>query len=209
MAKEKATTALDTNIDIEPYKKEIVSIEEVAGKIKVKDAESNTTAVELISKVEAQLKKIKGVKDILTKPLKDHVKLIGRMFEPLEDTLSTISQSLRGKTRDYFMEQERIAEEKRRKEMEAFNKKAEKAIEKGKEVPDFVSKVAEPVQKVVSTSGTLSMQKFTNFKIVNPALVPRDYLVIDESLIRKAITNGITAIDGVELFEDVRTINRR
>jgi DNA repair exonuclease SbcCD ATPase subunit len=206
MAKKESDVA---EINVEPYKKDAVSLSAVAEKLIVNSEESESESAELISRVEAKRKEIKGTHDSLTKPLKDHVKFINRMFDPIEDKLEEISASLRRKNVEYFKIKEAKAEEKRLKEMEKFEKKAEKAIASGKEMPDFNSRVVEPEKTVVTTSGTLSMQKIMNFEVLDVAHVPRQYLVVDESLIRKAVAEGAREIAGVRIFEDVRSVNRR
>ena len=210
MAKEKnGAVELKKDINVEHYKKDAGDLTEIADKLVVNSEESEVLSAELISRVEAKKKEIVAVHVSLTAPLMDHVKFIDRMYKPIEDVLVGISASLRQKNVDYFKAKERKAEEKRQKEMEKFNAKAQKAVEAGKDIPDFNSRVVEPEKTVVTSAGTLSMQKFMNFEVLDGSLVPRKYLVVADSLIRNAVAEGAREIPGVRIFEDVRSVNRR
>ncbi len=54
-------------------------------------------------------------------------------------------------------------------------------------------------------SGT---SKVWTFKIIDPLLVPKEYLVIDGSLIRVAIRNGVRQIPGLSIYEETRVAIR-
>jgi len=68
-----------------------------------------------------------------------------------------------------------------------------------------------PVQgKVTRTdSGTSAHQrKVWTFEVQNASLVPADYKIVDEQLIKDAIKMGIREIPGVRIFEETKTILR-
>ena len=44
--------------------------------------------------------------------------------------------------------------------------------------------------------------KVWKFKVTNPSLVPREYLIVDDTLIRKAVANGSRNIPGVKIFQE-------
>jgi hypothetical protein len=46
------------------------------------------------------------------------------------------------------------------------------------------------------------MRKVWKFDVLDDELVPRDYLVVDESLIRKAMAAGVREIPGVRIYQD-------
>lgn len=59
-------------------------------------------------------------------------------------------------------------------------------------------------QRSVQNMRVSGTSKFWNFEIIDAELVPRNYLVIDSSLIRGAIRDGVRKIPGVRIFEDRR-----
>lgn len=67
-----------------------------------------------------------------------------------------------------------------------------------------VTAVAAPVVKMTPKVAGITMRKTWTFRIVNPNLVPRQYLVIDESKVRGVVRSlGQAAnIPGVEVYEE-------
>lgn len=70
------------------------------------------------------------------------------------------------------------------------------------------TKVAPAAPIVVAPSPSLAPSKLNGaakawkFKVTDPALVPREFLVVDETLIRKAVGAGSRSIPGVEIFQE-------
>ncbi len=97
----------------------------------------------------------------------------------------------------------------RRKTEEAQARQEEKAEEAHltAEVARLREKVAQeaPVQQVVSTgptrtaSGTASTRMVWSFEIEDAALIPRNFLKVDESAIRDAVRSGVREIPGVKI----------
>lgn len=50
--------------------------------------------------------------------------------------------------------------------------------------------------------GSSGLRKRWVFEVEAPALVPREYLVVDESAIRRAIASGVREIPGVKIWEE-------
>lgn len=59
----------------------------------------------------------------------------------------------------------------------------------------------EPPKTVRTMDGAASTVKRWEFRIVDPSLVPREFMRVDESLIRAAVKQGVRSIEGVEIFE--------
>jgi hypothetical protein len=51
-------------------------------------------------------------------------------------------------------------------------------------------------------SGTTFTRKEWKHRVVNPELVPREYLVPDDTKLRAAVRAGVREIAGVEVYED-------
>ena len=69
--------------------------------------------------------------------------------------------------------------------------------------------VAREAARVVSTGGALASAstKWTH-EVVDPSLVPRNYLMVNDGAVKAAVAGGLRAIPGVRIFETVRTAIR-
>ena len=53
-------------------------------------------------------------------------------------------------------------------------------------------------------AGTTYMQKVKNVRVINPDLIPREYLVIDMVALRRAMLKEGKQVPGAEVFEEKR-----
>jgi hypothetical protein len=53
-----------------------------------------------------------------------------------------------------------------------------------------------------------NLRKDWDFEIVNPTLVPREFLTVDETMIRNAVKKGIREISGVRIFQNEKVVLR-
>lgn len=82
---------------------------------------------------------------------------------------------------------------------------AQQAAEAAAHAPLAVAEtpqVAEPVGPRRTSGGTVSTRMVWKHEIVDAAQVPREFLVVDERLIREAVRAGRRDIPGVRIFED-------
>ena len=56
--------------------------------------------------------------------------------------------------------------------------------------------------RTVSMPQTKGLTKRWVFRVTNPNLVPRAYLVVDEKLIREKVASGARSIPGVEIYQE-------
>jgi len=61
---------------------------------------------------------------------------------------------------------------------------------------------------VHSDTGSTTFKKVFDCQIVDPLLIPREYLQVDVSAIKKAVKSGVRVIPGVSIFE-TETVNRK
>jgi exonuclease VII large subunit len=144
---------------------------------------------------------------------------------PLEQAESLIKNRIGGYLAECEkkrrQEEERLrleAEEKARKERERLEARAEKVEAKGniekaeslkeraEQVEAFVPTVAPTVEKV---NGQF-MRKIWDFEVIDFALIPREYLMIDGIKIRKIIQGykGKISIPGIRIFEKNVVVQR-
>ena len=110
----------------------------------------------------------------------------------------------------------RIAEEEARKagakkaEIEAARKKAEDDARKHEiQAPTVVAPVIPETQRAVRTEeGSAHQRRVWSYEVMDAALIPVEYKIVNEQSIRDAIKMGIREIAGVRIFEEVKTVFR-
>lgn len=184
------------NRELVPLKKHIETLADKVNHLTINNELQLKLAVEVLSKINAYADSVKSKKELITKPLNLALKNARAMFAPIEDTYEGAIESLRQKMQDYQTEQVRIKQQ-------AELKIAERVREgKGNlTVETAVKKIAElkPIEKEVATeSGLVQFRETRILKITNPLLIPREYLIVDESKLLKALKDGKTVV-GAEL----------
>ena len=131
----------------------------------------------------------------------------------LQAKLQAEADELNRKARE---EAARIAEEEARKrrasvrEIEEARAAAEAEARRHEiAAPVVIAPVMPEAQRVVRTeSGSASQRKVWSFEILDIALVPKDFMVVDEQKIRDFIRMGGREILGVRIFEEIKTVFR-
>lgn len=191
------------------------------GKLDVVDDPSNDFALSLLADLRAAVKQIEMHKQRYTKPLNDHLKMIrgdfDRMAAPAIEASGILSKKIgvyRAKLDEAARkEQERLRLQAERKQERA----AERAEAKGLEPPipqPIVPKVAPPAKTVTTTSGAkVTFRSVPKFEIVDEALVPREYLKVDEvkigAAVRSKLATEANPIPGVRIWVDQEPVTRR
>ena len=194
--------------------------------LEVVTAEDDKRAVELGLSNKSAIKRIEAFRLAIVKPLNDHVKTINGVFEKIMAPFENNDRIIKQKRDVYLREQERIRAEaqrkideqyrkeqaaieaQRQKEQAKLNKQAEK---KGVEAPILPPATVLPpppkieAPKTVHTDlGRSTVRKIMQFEVMDPNLVPREYLMPDEKKIGAAVRSKLaTSIPGVKIWEDL------
>lgn len=193
----------------------ITGLQGVADNLVVSNSDEEVFAVEFLSKVKKYKKRAEEIRKSLVGPLNIHVANINAEFKettiPLtqfEVKIKSIILSYKKEVADQKAKEQKIKEEEDRKKFadeqkvklaEAKNRKEKKEIKK----EEFVLEEAKEEKETVKTdTGTLSTKKVWKFEIVDVKLVPNNYKVIDEKLIRTVVRNGSREIPGVRIYLD-------
>ena len=160
-------------------------------------------AAEVLSWLATQKKKFEERRKFFVKPLNDQVDKINDLFKgysrPLNEARAIMDEKIIAWNRK--QEAERLTEEARiRKEAEKLSKKTGVAIQEIIE--------SAPVKEVQQTIGTLTIKKVWTHEVLDTVKVPREYLIVDDMLIRNAIRTGIRAIPGIRIYEKEVTSTR-
>jgi hypothetical protein len=216
---------------VESVSREVIPIPEQAKLILVKDQASMTRANEFFLVIKGLRKKIAETMDPIIKSAHEtHKKALAKKAE-LEAPLILGEKWLNGQMTAYYQEQERIrkaeedrlrqeaiqAEMKRRQEEEERKMAEAAALEaagakdeadqliseaiQAKEEP-VVIEVQDPETPKVQMNGA-TVKKYWDFEIINEALIPREYLKVDEVKIGGVVRalKEKANIPGVRVFQ--------
>jgi hypothetical protein len=156
-------------------------------------------------------KALKGVASMIEKARKAEKDQINKDGRTVEDFFKKISGPVTAAADAIVAAinawQRKKLEEQR--EAERREREAAAALQMPEEAPAAPAPVKE-VARVVSSTGRVaaSAVKFWTFRVLDPAKVPARYLMVNEAAIKAAVAGGVREIDGVEIYEDVRTAIR-
>lgn len=176
------------NKELVPLKKKIDVLANQATGLVIKSDDDLKLAVEILSQVNHYADSVKEKKELLTKPLNLALKNARAMFSPLEDIYTEATESLRAKMAQY--QTQKVLE---RKEAEVKIANRVKEGKGGITVETAVKKLEalKIVEKEVSTNaGLVQFRESKILKIVDISLIPREYLVVNESQLLKALKEG-------------------
>ncbi len=180
-----------------------------------------------LGKVKARIKELDAERMEMTRPLDESKKKIMEKYRPFLDALDKAKSLYENEIRRYSAEQERIRREEQRRVDEAARKeqqrlqalaqaKADKAAAQGKaekaqEIMENVRHVPVAiVQTIVPKVAGMSMREVWKFRITDPKLIPREYLLVNETMLGKlaTATRGAVPVPGVEFYTESQIANR-
>jgi len=171
--------------------------------VNAKDMESAAVVLSTINKYRDE---IKEKKESVTKPINEALKNIRSLFKPLEEKLdSSISLIRTEMTRYQTDEMKRVADEK---------SKIENRIGEGKGKIGFetavkkIENIEKPEQNVNVSNGSVGFVKTRKFLVENVSLLPVEYVLPNEVLIRNAMKTGIE-LPGVRYYDEMVPRNTR
>lgn len=180
----------------------------------VEDYEAGTT---LLMRVKGAQQKLEDARTSITKPMNAALKAINDFFRGPAEKLAAAESNVKRAMIGYTNEQERLrkiaqakADEAARKETQRLQAQAAKAeasgkVEKAAALEMRAATVVAPVVNLAPPKVTgVSTREVWKFEVTDPLLVPRQYLVVDESKIRRVVgaLKGDTQIAGVRVYTD-------
>jgi hypothetical protein len=172
-----------------------------AQSFEIKTTEDYAFACKQLVQVKTNVKHFKEQKETATKPLNQGIAAVRAMFKPIEDILASMETVLKTKTQNW--------ERTQKANETAQLAKASALFQSGNAAQGMVVLNSVPEVAVVKQQG-VSSRTVIKFRILNAALVPREYCEPVEALIRATVgvTGLATKIPGVEVYEDIQTTVR-
>jgi hypothetical protein len=192
------------------YTDEIERMLESVEAISVTDEISSQGATELGVKAKKIDTAIERVRKELVQAPNDYIRDVNGFAKSFQAKLQAIQASVRGKLGQYAAKQElerRKAEEAARKAQAEAQAKLDAEAKAANVEPVQIAAPAIPkAQNVVrsASGGSATQKKVWKFEVTDAAMVPREYLVVNESLVRQHVANGVREIPGVRIYEDIQ-----
>ena len=192
-------------------KKQIDMLAEQCRNVVITDEQSLERAKSLVKQAKTIENYIEDKRKELTKPILERKKAIDDLAKSLTKDLSEAVRHLREQILYYEQEQERkrleelrrLEEERRKKEEELLRAQQEGKIEQ----VEHIEKLAEIETKAAELSEkSKNLREVWTFEVVDLSLVPREYLVLDEIAVRRAIQNGVREIPGLRIFKKAQLV---
>lgn len=204
MKKEKIKT-IGTE-EVRALEKKVIPFTKKAEALEITDTKDMAKAAETLSVMNQYADEVKKKKETITKPLNEALKAARAMFAPLEDKLEESIKSIRSAMIGYQ------TEEKKRSEAEALKIAQRVGEGKGKLSVDTAVRKMEniktPEKSVATDSGLVKFQTVRKFRVMDITMLPHEYLLANEVMIRKAMLEGIQ-IQGVDYYTEEVPINFR
>jgi len=192
-----ATAVTDPSKALAPIKARATKMQAVVDALVIKDQIGLNEATKIRSGIKDVAKQIDAKKKEITAPLNTALKNVRALFAPVETACEEASRAVDRKVIVYSQEVEKTRQEEETRlaaRVEKGTLKVETAAKKMEALPE--------AQRHVETDrGSMTIRKIRKTRIVDLALLPREYLVPDEVLIRKDALAG-KVIPGVEVYEE-------
>lgn len=181
----------------------------------VQDANQDQVAISLAARMKKIFNRLEEIRLHFVGPHWDYKKKVDNFFKKYTDPLQAGEKELGRKSGSFrlLLEQERRRQEaQQRAEADALQKRLDDEAKEAKkagvpfEAVTALAPVMAPLPKVTRTEeGSASGVHKWTFEIEDADLVPREFLVPDEKLIRQAVKDGRREIPGCRIFEEMNT----
>jgi len=174
---------------------------EVLTIVSTDDVKSSVNDLSIISGLK---KSIEEKRKDYTQPINEHLKAVNEAFKTFTEPLNQADKITRQKILDYRAEQERRrqeTEEIARLEREAAERKAALTSE-SVVVPEAVEAAPATPNHYRAEMGTLGKAAIWKFEVIDFALVPDEYKLIDAAKVGRVVRAGLRSIPGIRIYSE-------
>lgn len=192
------------------------SLRKFAAGLVIRTEDAYRAAAERLKEIKGALAQIEDARTRITKPINDSLREVNAQARTAAEPFKADELTIKHAMLAFSDEQDRLREieqrranEIARKEQARLQEIADRAAAKGQEnkAEQFQGRAAAvvaPVSQVAAPKvGGISIPKVWTFEITDASLIPREYLLVDETKIRKVVAalKGSTNIPGVRVTE--------
>jgi len=149
-------------------------------------------------------KAIEEKRKFYVQPITEHIKDVNEAFKSFTEPINYADTTTRQKILDYRAEQGRI-----RQEQEEINRLRTEAAQKEMELKgeltesvNLVETQPDQPQHYRTGMGTLGTMLTWHFEVINFALVPDEYKLLDAAKLGKVIRAGLRSIPGIRIYSE-------
>ncbi len=157
---------------------------------KITSQETLKQANELLAKLSIAKKFVKEKKDGIVKPLSMALKNARELFKPIEEKIADAEYSLKDGVIGY-----------KKQVNEAVETQQAKIAEKVESGETSFEKASDQMSKVEEKTAEFKTRKIKKLVIIDETKIPREYLVVNETLLRKDLMAG-KIVAGAKLQEE-------
>lgn len=183
--------------------REVSPMVATATQLVIKDSTTLTEATSMLSQLNTYQDKITEEKERVTKPLNEALKAERSRWKPMETTLTTAIDLIRGKMTTY---QTKVTQEAKAAQDAVASLVASPADIST--ATEMLSEISTPDKKIITDDRSLTFRPTSTLKITSPLDVPREYLIVDEKRTLDDLKAG-KHIAGCEIEIIQVPINRR
>jgi len=164
-------------------------------------------ATSLLSSIKAASNRAEAERRALVDPLNGVVKALNERFKKtFLNRLDDAERAVKAKIGGYLADKRRAAEEEARKAREREAQMAEEGRSRAAQNAAVKAAVAEQVAAETtsvrgSAGGGVSIQKRWTFELLEMREVPREWLELNETAVRRAIAQGVREIAGLRIYQ--------
>jgi prophage DNA circulation protein len=178
-----------------------------------------TQAGAWLKTIKGLLNKIETARTRITQPMNQALRAVNEQAREQSAPLLTAETKLKRSMGAYTTEQDRLRREEQRKADEAARKQQEQLqakavaaaakgkIERAEQLAHQAASVVAPViQREAPKVAGITTREVWKFEVTDPSLVPREYLSVDETKIRRVVQalKGDMQIPGVRIYSDTQ-----
>jgi hypothetical protein len=195
----------------------VANISTLTKDYRITTPEAYAQGAEQLKLVKGAQKKIEALQDAITRPMNAALKAARDLFRPRLEAIAAAETTIKRELVRFQDEQDRQRREEQRKaderaeaERQRLARLEQKAIERGDEqkAATFQERAATVVAPVIQREAPkvsgIATREAWKFQVEDPALIPREYLMVDEAKIRKVVValKGDTKIAGVRVYAE-------
>jgi hypothetical protein len=183
---------------IDKFSGKIDVAEEIAKKIQVRGTESEKTSIELAASAKKLDKVIDGARMSAKRPYLDFNSALDKIVRPLQKRLKAIESGERAKCtkfRNKLLREEQAAAAAKPKEPISLG---------GLNIPERKPAPAAEAKVDTRTSGSSSYKKVAVAELVDLSKVPVKYLAVDWKIVNEDLKNGVQAIPGFIIKDEIK-----
>lgn len=201
--KEAISLVLPTK-EVNELKPDIESVKKTAIALTIEndaDMEKAADILHILTKIE---KAVLEKKETVTRPLMKALSAARDLFKPLENDYTETKKSVKAKMLAYQIEKD----EKIQKEKDRIAARVEKGTMRGDTAVKKMEEIGETGKATTGSVGRASVRTVRKVRIIDPEVIPREYMVPDLTKITEAVIRNNAVIPGVEVYEEKSMVAR-